>query len=94
MQIAMVTTYLAFVLLAVPVNFVSAAPLSPDFFSCLKFADAMYHEGIEFIESKGLIVGSIPGTNTNINSIGVLNADGTLSSWTAAPKPANQVRSF
>ena len=86
------TICLAFVLLALPVGFVSAAPLSADSFSCVNFADKLYHEGIEFVESKGLIVGSVPGNNARVNSIGILNAEGTLSSWTATPKPANQVR--
>ena len=60
---------------------------------CSPFGDTFYHEGIEYIPSKGLVVGRASGTkfsNGAIASISVVDTDGKLTPWTTEPPPRNQ----
>ena len=59
--------------------------------ACSQFEDSFYHEGIEYIPSKGLIVGRVGGGgNAGDNTITIVNADGDLTPWTTEPPSSNQ----
>ena len=54
---------------------------------CSPFGNDFYHEGIEYIPSKGLIVGRVGGDAMDENSITIVDTDGGLTPWTTTAPP-------
>ena len=53
---------------------------------CSSFGNDFYHEGIEYIPSKGLIVGRVGGNAANGNSITIVHTNGSLTPWTSTAR--------